>query len=595
MTLPALSVTVVALALLTALSELSILGLRKAIFGDTMHLSPSVVWMAPLATLVIFAAIALPLVALSRVWPRLASAAVVVAVFTCLGLLSFLLVERRLSLWALALLSLGIGVQAGRVAARHYPGFLRLTRITAVALLVLFTVGGAAVEASLVLRERRAEAAMPAPPAGAPNVLFIILDTVRAMSLDLYGYPRETMPNLTRFAQRGVAFEMGIVPGTWTVPSHASMFSGHWPNELTSWWSSAEKQPPFPTLAETLRAQGYRTGGFIGNWFHIGWESGMNDGFIHYSDIDHSPAHVLRASASVRWLTTRRWFKRVVGLYETFGRRYAPSVNASALRWIGDDHERPYFAFINYFDAHSPYLPKAPFDTLFGESGAAREPIVIEELNRVVQPGPEVVQAEIDAYDGGLAALDAHLGRLLDELERRGALENTLVIIGSDHGEELGDHGRWGHAYSLHSEIVHVPLVVVGPGVPAGVRVSEPASLRNIPATIADLAGLAPATFPGVSLAMHWRARAAGTLAEDTVLTIFNRYRSIHHDGYHYFVGVMDDKNYLYDYRTDPLERHNLAGTPEGERVMATLRELAERIAPRGGPAVDPTIPPPGN
>ncbi len=285
----------------------------------------------------------------------------------------------------------------------------------------------------------------------------------------------------------------------------------------------------------------------------------------------------------------------MIGLYETLGRRDAPRIRGAFLSWVDRESDRPFFAFLNYFDAHSPYQPPAPFDSRFGRNVAGREPYVIEELNRSAKVDSGVVQIETDAYDSGIAYLDHEIGLLFEELERRGKLDNTIVIITADHGEELGDHGRWGHAYSLHSELLHVPLLIIAPRGPAGVRVAHPISLRNVPATIADLADLEGSPFPGSSLANHWRALETGAIVEDTVLSVFGKYRSLYIDGYHYLHGVLDGKEHVYDYMRDPHERENLAGSPGVQALMQSARALLARIAPppKRLQTDQPDIPPP--
>jgi arylsulfatase A-like enzyme len=325
-----------------------------------------------------------------------------------------------------------------------------------------------------------------------------------------------------------------------------------------------------------LGQHGYRTGGFVGNWYHLGRESGLSDGFNHYSDLHKSPTQIARCSALVRWLVERRRFRRMIGLYETLGRRGAPSVSSTFLQWVDEDGSRPFFAFLNYFDVHSPYLPPTPFNAKFGSDVADREPIVIEELNRAAGD-PETIRKERDAYDSGIAYLDDRIGKLLDELGQRGLLENTIIIVGADHGEEIGEHGRFGHAYSLYSETIHVPLIIVGPGGPRGLRVRAPVSLRNIPATIADLAGLSSSLFAGGSLARFWRDEDA---ASDTVLTVFDAHRSLFTDRYHYFTGVLDRREHLFDFLRDPGERYDLMGTPEAESVLPMIRATLAAVAP---------------
>lgn len=576
---------VLTIALVSALGELALYAVRKLVFGNRLQMSPSIVWMTPAAVLLVMLTVALPLLAISRRWRAPSALAAVTAVTMMIGVAGVLLALRGLGLWAIALLAMGIGVQSARLVAQHRRRVLPVVRRAALVLSILFVALGTAVEGGLAFWERRVDSRLPAHAAGAPNVLLIILDTVRAISLGLYGYDRPTSPSLTRWASTGVTFDRAIVPATWTVPSHGSMFTGRWPREMGGWWRTS--RPPSPTLASVLRDRGYRTGGFIGNWYHINRESGLSHGFTHFSDLDRSGEQMLRGSALVRWLSARRSIRELLGLYETLGRKDARQVNRETLRWIRRDTARPFFAVVNYMDAHSPYLPPEPFMSRFGGRGE-RAPIVIEELNMIEDVDPDRARAEVAAYDGGLAYLDSQLGRLLDTLKQRGALENTIVIITADHGEELGEHGRWGHAYGLHGEIVHVPLVMFGPGVPAGVRVSQPVSVRNVAATVTDLARVPNATFPGISLASRWRADAP----EDTALTEFGSKLSLYDDRYHYLQAAQGDGEHLYDYRADPYERRDLSTTVGASVELARFRARLATIVPTTAP-VEPGAPVP--
>src|SRR5262249_1413595 len=131
----------------------------------------------------------------------------------------------------------------------------------------------------------------PAPPRGAKNVLLIVLDTVRAQSLSLYGYSRDTTPNLRRIAARGVRFDQALSTAPWTAPSHASMFTGRWPHELSIGWSRP-LDATHPTLAEFLSARGYKTAGFVANTTYCSYETGLDRGFARYDDYDVTPRTV---------------------------------------------------------------------------------------------------------------------------------------------------------------------------------------------------------------------------------------------------------------------------------------------------------------
>lgn len=556
---------IVTVAMLAALAELMIFAVRKFWFHDTLHASAAIVWMTPAALLLVMLVVMLPLLLLAHVVSERRAIAIAASVALFFGGSGVLLALRGISVPALAVLGIGIAVQGGAMVARHWERLRPGVRRGAVALGTVVGLLGVCVEAGRALWERRFESTLAPAPEQSPNVLLIILDTVRAMSLNLYGYDRATAPNITRLAEGGVTFDYAIVPATWTVPSHGSILTGRWPRELGQWWKTHDA--PFPTLSSVLRDRGYRTGGFIGNWYHVNRESGLSYGFTHFSDIGRSREQVLRGSALVRWLAEQRAVREMIGLYETLGRKHAPQVSREAQRWIERDTSRPYFAFLNYMDAHAPYLPPEPYASRFG-GRADRVPVLLEELNKVERVDAERKRIEIAAYDGALAYLDMEVGRLIDTLRAHGALDNTIVIITADHGEEIGDHGRWGHAYSLHTEVVRVPLIIFGPGIPSGVRVAHPVSVRNIAATIAELTRLPGTPFPGISLALQWRQAAPA----DTALTEFGKFMSLYDGPYHYLRVVRGEGERLYDYAADPYERNDLSLTPTGRAETARIR-----------------------
>jgi arylsulfatase A-like enzyme len=290
----------------------------------------------------------------------------------------------------------------------------------------------------------------------------------------------------------------------------------------------------------------------------------------------------------VRWLAGRRGFRRVLGLYDSLGRRGAPEISRNFLRWVDANAGRPYFVFLNYLDAHSPYLPPPPFDRRFGYDVSAREPIVMEELNRVDDPGPEAAAIETAAYDGAIAYLDHEVGRMLRELDRRGTLANTIVVITSDHGEELGEHGAWGHGRSLHAQTVHVPLMLFGPAIPRGLRVTQPTSLRHVAATVGDLAGLDNASFGGQSLARYWSG--PGNPPPDTVITELGTQRSVFLGNYHFIDKGGSEGPHLYDVIRDPTEQNDLIAQPVADSVTAPMMALVASFAARSGGGVERAI-----
>lgn len=567
------------LALLAAFSQLALLAYWRFRSGFGVGLGLDAIWKTPVAVTAVYAVPVLLLFLLSRVWPRLASLPAVVALLALLAVVDLSLMERHLTLWAVGLLALGVGVQAGRLAEAHREPFMRLARTAAVGLVLVVMLASAFVEVGRTVRERRMAGAHPPPRAGAPNVLMIILDTVRAQDLGLFGYFRDTTPVLDSLAARATVFDRAIVPGNWSLPSHKSLFTGRWPHELAEWGRDLSRSP-YPTVADVFSDHGYRTGGFVANWYSLGWESGLGEGFQHYDDFGHSLGQIARGSAMVRWFAGRRGLRRALGLYDSLGRRHAPEITRSLLHWLQHGTERPYFAFVNYLDAHSPYLPPAPFDRRFGVNVSGREPVVMEEINRGDALGPEAVHVETAAYDGSIAYLDAHLRYLLHELETAGALDNTVVVIAADHGEELGENGIWGHAAGLATQSVHVPLILWGPGIPEGVRVTEPVSLRNIAQTMADLAGIEQGLLGGHSLVPYWESPQ--TAPADTVVTEMGNRRGVVRDRYHFIQPGNTKGPQLYDIVADPTERRNLFGTDLADSVLPPLLKILASFPSNG-------------
>jgi arylsulfatase A-like enzyme len=251
-----------------------------------------------------------------------------------------------------------------------------------------------------------------------------------------------------------------------------------------------------------------------------------------------------------------------------------------------------FLAFLNYFDAHEPYIPRPPFETAFGArcpdyllhctpSGVGRD--------NITHLSAAEIEPQRNAYDASLAYLDRHVGQLLDELERRGVLDNTIVIITSDHGEMFGEHGIMGHVGRTYLTVLEVPLLVSFPagGLPAGRTLSGSVILHDLPATVMDLLGASEAgPFPGRSLRRYWES--AGEPAEPEPLLsegnpdlgrkslVLGRYHLVHR------YQASDTTPELYDSETDPLEQNNLVGDPAHAAVLERMRFLLDSMMARG-------------
>jgi arylsulfatase A-like enzyme len=468
--------------------------------------------MAPLADAVFFLIPAMVLALLAWLAPRLVPFRLVAFLFLAMGTGTLLLMYPRILPWAAALLAIGVAFQLARTMTRHRRAMVRLARRSTGPLAALVVLMAAGMLGYQTLAERRALARLPAARQGSPNVLLIILDTVRAANLSLYGYARPTTPVLSRLAGRGVRFDQAFSPAPWTLPSHGSLLTGRWPHELSTDWL-VPLDGAYPTLAEYFGGRGYAAAGIVANVGYCSWEFGLDRGFAHYRDFPLTVPTIALTSSIGRQLDRNLRIRNLVKSDEHMVRVGAPRINRQFLDWLAGRGERPFFAMLNYYDAHGPYLPPAPFDRKFSARGREANLSPLHRyLSRPRQTllSPAVVQDEMDQYDGAIAYLDQELGVLFDSLAARGLMENTFIVVTADHGEEFGEHGIYDHGNTLYRPAVHVPLIIAGPGIPAGHVIPHPVSLRHVARTLAHLSAGESGPFPGESLVWTWTDSAPG-------------------------------------------------------------------------------------
>jgi arylsulfatase A-like enzyme len=550
---------------------------RRMAYGTLANVSRDLVWMSPLAYLFWFALASLPVAVAALFVPRRALLRLGTFWYVTIGVFSLFLPYTNIARWAALVFAVGVATVAARGLSAHPDSSLAALRRTTRTLFVAFVVAAGVSTVARVLRVRQAYAALGPAPAGAPNVILLILDTVRADALGVYGSDANATPNLDRLAARGTVFQQALSTASWTLPSHGTMFTGRYAGELsTSFLHPLDAE--FPTLGEIFAKRNYVTVGITANHHYTSWESGLSRGFVEWRDYRRSFLQLLKSSSigqmemmfSVFEARTPRdvWDAIVANnLYVNpkpeSDSKTANLVTDEFLSWHGERGDRPFFAFLNFYDVHN--ARDLPLDAVAAERG--ERPIWAR-------------------YEEVLESVDREVGRLLDSLERRGALENTYVILTADHGELLGERNLQGHGQSLYYPLLHVPLIVTGPGVPAGTRVERMVSLRDIPATIADLAALGP-TLPGHSLARLWRgdetAPVSPPLAEqerginlDRSLPVMKgRMQTIFDDNWQYIV-VGDKSEELYAYRRDPEAQFDLAETDSGRAVLPAMRALLE-------------------
>ncbi|MGH9377849.1 MAG: sulfatase [Terriglobia bacterium] len=425
-------------------------------------------------------------------------------------------------------------------------------------------------------------------PSPYPNIVLIVLDTVRADHFPCYGYSRPTTPGLCSLAAQGVLFGNAIAPSSWTLPSITSIFTGLMPHQTGADWSRPLDPAPW-TLARILQSKGYETAGFNSNPFYglAGWR--LSEGFDLYDDDSASIRHNL-AVTFLGQSVLQTLYDRLIR-YNQFDHRNADDVNHDVERWSRRRNaSEPYFLFINYMDAHRPYLPPAPFDHRFGNIPRRLLPRVTSALNNGRPPLTYTSQERedlIDGYDNSLAYLDSRVQRLIGFLRTRPGGGRTIFIVTSDHGEGFGEHGAYDHGWNLYHEVLRVPLIIAGPGIPAGVRVQTPVSSRSIFSTVLDLALGLKGVVASASLRSLWKPGPQLPAASDEAvseLDIFSQGAdpaslSLTTPEWSLILDT-SGRAELYDIRKDPGEKSNLAGDPNLSGTLAQLRaSLEARIA----------------
>jgi arylsulfatase A-like enzyme/Flp pilus assembly protein TadD len=380
-------------------------------------------------------------------------------------------------------------------------------------------------------------------PSG-PNVLLVTIDTLRADHVGAYGAQGVATPTLDALAARGVLFEQAMAAVPLTLPSHASLLTGQYPpshgvrhNAIFVLADEAE------TVAERFQAAGFATGAVIGAAV-LGPEFGLAQGFDHYD----SALPEQRATSA--------------GFFE----RPAQAVTDAALAWLQEIDGR-YFLWVHYYDVHASYQPPEPFATRFRDR----------------------------PYDGEAAYVDQQLARLLAGLETSGRLADTVVAVTSDHGEGLGEHGEGSHTYLIYDSVLHVPLIVAGPGVPGGRRVPGVVANTGLAATLLRIAGLPSLARTDVGdLSALWRDGEAPSgerfaYAESLAGELDHGWAPIHairSDVFHY---IRAPRPELFDVAADPRQLTNLlpASKPEHD-VVAKREEQRIEVLLAGGAELSP-------
>jgi len=422
-----------------------------------------------------------------------------------------------------------------------------------------------------------------------PNFVMIVLDTARADHFSAYGYSRPTTPNLDRLAKKGTLFETAVAPAPWTLPSFATVFTGLFPHQ-----NQASLERPlvkgFSTLASILSSRGYQTSGFNANYAEGTARSGLAQGFGLYDDDDGTLRTNLANIGFVKAFWSLVYYPFIRADY--LERRDARTLNQGVFRWLGHRDKQPFFLFVNYMDVHEPYSVIPEIGDRFGNAQrtlAQRIRAIAYGIPWQIEvPRSPAEQATLIAgYDSSLAYADSQAGSLLQLLESSPEWSNTYVIVFGDHGQAFGTHRHYGHGWGLNWELLHVPLIIAGPGVPQGRRVKDLVGLQQLFATVLDLSGGIHGTPEPNSLRCSWTLppnacdsapMVISELAAMPSLGVVSPSMSVVTPRWHLIRDAAEDLQ-LYDATTDPGEEVNLAASPEHQTDIAALEgRLLERI-----------------
>ncbi|HUT55036.1 MAG TPA: sulfatase [bacterium] len=381
--------------------------------------------------------------------------------------------------------------------------------LAAAAVLLALSAGASMAIRTFTERIPASAPAVVAAAAGRPNIILIVWDTVRRDHLSVYGYERDTTPNLVEFSRQSMVYQNAVSVAAWTLPSHVSMFSGLYPRTHGSTnvpvagrkdFMGFRKMPAeFPTLSEILSRNGYRCAGISANFAYAGKAVALNRGFEYFNDAPN-PCYLIFSHCDllayavdlVKGYAPESLLCPYLIAFPT-----ADEVSKRALRWLDSvaPGGQPLFLFLNYMEAHGLSYPPQDLihlfpgfqhDLLFTRSGAYT--ISVDENGK---PDPRRQAHLVSQYDAEIFYLDSQFEQLLRELRKRGLSKNTIIILTSDHGEHFGDHnGILSHRYDVYNQLLYIPLIIKYPGgSPAGVN-SASIENRSLFFMIQNMAGI---------------------------------------------------------------------------------------------------------
>jgi arylsulfatase A-like enzyme len=372
-----------------------------------------------------------------------------------------------------------------------------------------------------------------------PNLVLIIVDTLRKDRLGTYGYGRSTSPHLDALAATSVRYDSWFSPSSWTTPAVGALLTSLYPSRLQIRTEGSKLQEHFITLPEILRAHGYRTGAVISNTLMSGrW--GFDQGFEYFDDS--------LAVEDKRGITS-------------------PSVTDKALTFLNGRDERPWFLLLHYFDPHADYMghdeisegDQLPLRSYHGRLEPGVGIPVMRRMRLEGRFGPEDLRFVSDLYDGEIGFTDRYLARVLDRLRSLGLFNDTLIVFTADHGEEFLDHGNFGHVRTLFDELIRVPMLIKLPGQTEGRVSQELAGHVDLLPTILEILGIElDHEISGVSVLSRERSAEEGGRPVFSETDRRKHLRAVISGEFKLVFDVQADRYQLFDLAKDPKESRDV-------------------------------------
>lgn len=455
-----------------------------------------------------------------------------------------------------------------------------------------------------------------------PNIVLIVMDTARRKNFSCYGYPKKTTPNIDKIAEEGILFTNAYTSSPWTKPSHASLFTGTYSIQNKMGFFKKRINPDLITLPEILKTAGYHTIGISSNiWiskifgFERGFQKFYNTWQFFKDPHDFGNVHKQFKSSDIKgkikilkkFVFHKNISKNLANLLygKFFYNKYdygARRTNRIIKRLIRKESSRPFFLFINYMETHLKYLPPKPYRGVYFKNKTQLKKALRVNQDSLKYLGQQTNMTSEDftllegLYDGEITYLDSRIGELHALLKEKDLLDETIIILVSDHGENIGDHNLMGHQHSLHNTLIRIPLIIRFPKIFNPELNNHPVQITDIPTTILDILDIQNKKFVlqnrGIPLTKTRNNRAIiceylhTYPSKETLNRLFgnlpqNRGKSdkmrciIKND--HKFIWTSNGKHELYNIKNDPNENDNLFPAKIAKELDEELNRFIEK------------------